>query len=69
MPIYHIPSSINNADYPNWDINDEVLSYAEKKRIPINAWTINNALSWSWLYKKGVKGIITDEIPQFSQKL
>jgi|TARA_B100000315_G_scaffold38305_1_gene32948 glycerophosphoryl diester phosphodiesterase len=56
--------------HPRGDtINDEVLSYAEKKRIPINAWTINNALSWSWLYKKGVKGIITDEIPQFSQKL
>ena len=29
MPIYHIPSSINNKDYPSWDINDDILSSFE----------------------------------------
>ena len=29
MSIYQIPSSINITDYPNWDINDEILSSFE----------------------------------------
>ena len=29
MPVYQIPSSINITDYPNWDINDEILSSFE----------------------------------------
>ena len=29
MPIYQIPSSINITDYPNWDINDDILSSFE----------------------------------------
>ena len=50
--------------HPRGDIiNDRVVSYAEKKHIPINTWTINNAASWKWLHKKGVSGVITDEHP------
>ena len=50
--------------HPRGDIiNDSVVSYAEKKHIPINAWTINNAAAWKWLRKKGVSGVITDEPP------
>jgi glycerophosphoryl diester phosphodiesterase len=44
-------------------INDNVVSYAKKKNIPINSWTINNAVAWRWLQKKGVSGVITDENP------
>ena len=44
-------------------INDRVVSYAKKKNIPINSWTINNAVAWRWLQKKGVSGVITDENP------
>ena len=44
-------------------INDRIVSYAEKKHIPINAWTINNKAAWKWLCKKGVNGVITDESP------
>ena len=42
-------------------VNDSVVSYAKKKHLPINTWTINNAAAWKWLQKKGVSGIITDE--------
>ena len=50
--------------HPRGDIvNDSVVSYAEKKNIPINTWTINNAAAWKWLHKKGVSGVITDEHP------
>tara|TARA_Y100000031_G_scaffold156065_1_gene209131 strand:- start:195 stop:983 length:789 start_codon:yes stop_codon:yes gene_type:complete len=48
--------------HPRGDIvNDTLVSYAKKKHLPINTWTINNAAAWKWLHKKGVSGIITDE--------
>ena len=48
--------------HPRGDtINETLISYAKKKHLLINAWTINNPAAWKWLHKKGVSGIITDE--------
>ena len=63
---YLILTNIIHPDFlhPRGDIiNDRVVSYAKKKNIPINTWTINNAAAWRWLQKKGVSGVITDENP------
>lgn len=49
--------------HPRGDlINEKVVVYSKRKKIPIISWTINNSLSWNWLSAKGVSGIITDEI-------
>jgi len=50
--------------HPRGDIVDEkLINYSSRKKLPINAWTVNNILSWNWLFSMGVCGVITDEIP------
>ena len=41
-------------------IKKKIVSYAKKRNIKVNAWTINNRRAVEWLKKIGVNGIITD---------
>tara|TARA_Y100000590_G_scaffold317467_1_gene359149 strand:- start:1204 stop:2007 length:804 start_codon:yes stop_codon:yes gene_type:complete len=55
--------------HPKGNIVDKnLINYSKKKNLPINAWTINNYLSWRWLSSLEVSGIITDELPDFNKK-
>ncbi|HIA90806.1 MAG TPA: glycerophosphodiester phosphodiesterase [Candidatus Marinimicrobia bacterium] len=49
--------------HPRGDIlTKDLLSYAKRKKIRINAWTINTKPAIKWLEKQGADGIITDRL-------
>lgn len=41
-------------------IDDKLLQFCQKRKMSINAWTVNNLPARNWLREKGVHGIITD---------
>jgi glycerophosphoryl diester phosphodiesterase len=49
--------------HPRVDIiTKDLLSYAKRKRVRINAWTINTKPAIVWLIDNGIDGIITDRL-------
>ena len=41
-------------------IDNELIRFCQKRKMNINAWTVNNRYAKEWLISKGVQGIITD---------
>lgn len=41
-------------------IDDSLINFCKKRKMRINAWTVNNSYARDWLIKKGIEGIITD---------
>lgn len=41
-------------------VDQKLIQFCKKRKIRINAWTVNNRYAKEWLMSKGVQGIITD---------
>jgi glycerophosphoryl diester phosphodiesterase len=41
-------------------VTENLVSYACRKGVRLNVWTVNNYPAMTWLLKQGVDGIISD---------
>jgi glycerophosphoryl diester phosphodiesterase len=41
-------------------MNENVISFAKRKRLRLNVWTVDNLPAMDWLMALGVDGLISD---------
>jgi len=67
IPLIHC----SRADYIHPDsqlVTERLLTFARKRKMKMNVWTVNTQPAIDWLIKQGVDGIITDRLEFYTGK-